>query len=200
MNTCPGASHELSRDALDEALIAGASLLLLEGYLWGPERPRAAMLRAVEIAHDAGCKVAFTLSESICMAGRREGFLGMIADGAIDLLFANEEEAMQLAAQSDLDGALDALSGKVATLVVTRGAAGAVGVEGGQKISVPAAPVERVVDTTGAGDLFAAGFLTARSRRQPLERCLGAGALAAAEVISHFGARPAADLRDLVSR
>jgi sugar/nucleoside kinase (ribokinase family) len=199
MNTCPGASHELGPDALDAELIGGAGVLLLEGYLWGPERPRAAMLRAVEMAHAGGCKVAFTLSESVCIAGRREGFLGMIDQGAIDLLFANEDEALQLTGCADLDAALDALAGKVPTLVVTRGAAGAVGVAQGERVAVSAAPVERVVDTTGAGDLFAAGFLTAHCRKHPLERCLTTGALAAAEVISHFGARPSADLSGLVS-
>ncbi|HVM38053.1 MAG TPA: adenosine kinase [Sphingomicrobium sp.] len=200
MNTCPGASHELSAAALDERLIGGASVLLLEGYLWGPERPRATMLQGIDIARQSGCKVAFTLSESICIAGRRDGFLNMIEQGSIDILFANEDEALQLTARADLDGALDELSAKVPTLVVTRGAAGAVGVEQGARTAVPAVQVERVVDTTGAGDLFAAGFLTARCRGQSIERCLGAGARAAAEVITHFGARPGADLSKLVDQ
>jgi sugar/nucleoside kinase (ribokinase family) len=200
MNTSPGASHELGVDALDSELIGSASMLLLEGYLWGPERPRRAMLRAVDMAHEAGCNVAFTLSESVCIAGRRDGFLGMIDSGGIDVLFANEDEALQLTGRGDLDGALDELAAKVPTLVVTRGAAGAVAVEQGARVAVPAVQVERVVDTTGAGDLFAAGFLTARCRGQSLERCLGAGALAAAEVISHFGARPSADLSRIVGR
>ena len=124
--------------------------------------------------------------------------MGMIDGGMVDLLFANEDEAMLLSGTSDLDGALRVLTPKVATLIVTRGAAGALAIEGGQRIEVPAAPVEKVVDTTGAGDLFAAGFLAARCRARPMQRCLEAGALAAAEVISHFGARPEADLRELV--
>ena len=198
MNTSPGASHELSPKALDEELIRSAAILYLEGYLWGPEQPRAAMLRAAEIAHQAGRSVAFTLSESLCIPGRREGVQGMIDAGTVDLLFANEDEVMHLTASGDLERALEQLSAKVATLVVTRGPVGAIGIENKQRIEIPAAPVGKVVDTTGAGDLFAAGFLAARCRGHGLERCLQAGSLAAAEIISHFGARPEADLRQLV--
>jgi len=198
MNTSPGASHELSPKALDEELIRSAAILYLEGYLWGPEQPRAAMLRAAEIAHQAGRSVAFTLSESLCIPGRREGVQGMIDAGTVDLLFANEDEVMHLTASGDLERALEQLSAKVATLVVTRGPAGAIGIENKQRIEIPAAPVGKVVDTTGAGDLFAAGFLAARCRGHGLERCLQAGSLAAAEIISHFGARPEADLKQLV--
>lgn len=198
MNTSPGASHELGPEMLDEALIRSTAITYLEGYLWGPERPRRAMLRAADIAHSAGRKVAFTLSESLCIAGRREGVMGMIEEGRVDILFANEDEALQLTGLSDLDQALATLSAKIATLVVTCGAAGAIAIEEGRRIEIPAAPVAKVVDTTGAGDLFAAGFLAARCRGHDLERCLQAGALAAAEVISHFGARPEADLKELV--
>ena len=199
MNTCPGASHELRADALDEAQIRAASILYLEGYLWGPEGPRAAMQRAVEIAHDAGRLVAFTLSESVCIAGRKDGFARMIDAGGIDLLFANEDELFQLTASSDLDGALAEMAAKVPTLVITRGPAGAIAVERGERIDIPAAPLTTLVDTTGAGDLFAAGFLTARCKGAGLERQLWTGAIAAAEIISHFGARPEADLKALVA-
>ena len=140
MNTSPGASHQLRAEALDEALIASAAIVFLEGYLWGPELPRAAMRRAVEIAHDAGREVAFTLSESVCIAGRKEGFAAMIDSGGVDLLFANEDEAMQLTGAPDLRGALDELSAKVPTLVVTRGAAGALAVEKGERIAGPGVP------------------------------------------------------------
>ncbi|HEU5285696.1 MAG TPA: adenosine kinase [Sphingomicrobium sp.] len=198
MNTCPGASHELTPQALDEELVRSAAITFLEGYLWGPERPRAAMLQAAEIAHQADRAVAFTLSESLCIPGRREGVQAMIDSGAIDLLFANEDEVRHLTGSDDLERAIGQLSAKIATLVVTRGAAGAMALEDGQRIEIPAAPVERVVDTTGAGDLFAAGFLAARCRGHDLRRCLDAGALAAAEIISHFGARPEADLKQLV--
>ena len=199
MNTCPGASHELSTERLDEALIRSAAILYLEGYRWGPERPRAAMERAVAIAHDAGRKVAFTLSESVCIAGRKEGFAKMIDAGGVDLLFANEDELFQLAGRADLEGALAALAAKVPTLVVTRGPAGALAIEDGRRIDIPAAPLTKLVDTTGAGDLFAAGFLTARCKGIDLQRQLWTGAIAAAEIISHFGARPEADLKALVA-
>ena len=198
MNTCPGASHELLPESIDEELVSSAAVTFLEGYLWGPERPRAAMLRAAEIAHLAERTVAFTVSESLCIPGRREGVQALIDAGAIDLLFANEDEVRHLTGSGDLERAIDQLSAKVATLVVTRGAAGSMALEAGQRVEIPAAPVDRVVDTTGAGDLFAAGFLAARCRGHGLQRCLEAGALAAAEIISHFGARPEADLKELV--
>ena len=198
MNTCPGASHELDVASLDEALIASARILYLEGYLWGPEKPRAAMLKAVDIAHAAGREVAFTLSESVCIAGRRDGFATMIDSGGIDLLFANEDEALQLTGRADPDSALTELAAKVDTLVVTRGAEGATAIANGERISIPAAPVAQVIDTTGAGDLFAAGFLAARAKAMSLERCLWTGAIAAGEVIQHYGARPIADLKTLV--
>ena len=198
MNTCPGASHLLAPSALDERLIASAAILYLEGYLFGPELPREAMMRAIDIAHGAGREIAFTLSESVCIAGRREAFTTMIERGGVDLLFANEDEALQLTGASALGEALAMLADKVPTLVITRGAEGALALDRGEGIDVPAAPVRRVVDTTGAGDLFAAGFLVARARGLDLSRCLETGAVAAAEIISHFGARPEADLRKLI--
>jgi len=199
MNTCPGASHELTVDALDAEMIRSAAVTFLEGYLWGPERPRIAMLEAARIAQSAGRTVAFTLSESLCIGDRRQGVLGMIDGGLVDVLFGNEDEVRHLTGCGDLTDCLAALSSKVRTLVITRGAAGAVAVENGQRAEIRAAPVERVVDTTGAGDLFAAGFLAGRCRGRDLKASLETGALAAAEVISHFGARPEVDLRELVS-
>ena len=198
MNTCPGASHELSVDTLDHDLIASAAILYLEGYLWGPDKPRQAMLRAIEIAHAAGREVAFTLSESVCIAGRKDRFAAMIDSGGVDLLFANEDEALQLTGRTDLAAAFEDLKAKVETLVVTSGAAGATAMRGAETITIPAAPVRQVVDTTGAGDLFAAGFLVARAKGQGLERCLWTGAIAAGEVIQHYGARPISDLKALI--
>jgi sugar/nucleoside kinase (ribokinase family) len=199
MNTCPAASHELTPAALDAEVIRSAAVTFLEGYLWGPERPRAAMLEAARIAEDAGRTVAFTLSESLCIGDRREGVLGMIDAGLVDVLFGNEHEMRHLTGFASLGDCIEALSSKVATLVITRGAEGALAAEGGECVEVDAAPVAQVVDTTGAGDLFAAGFLAARLRGRALKTCLDAGSLAAAEVISHFGARPEADLRQLVA-
>jgi sugar/nucleoside kinase (ribokinase family) len=122
----------------------------------------------------------------------------MIEGGMIDILFANEDEAKLLASAAELDGAIARLQQLVGTLIVTRGPAGALAIERGRRAEISAAPVDQVVDTTGAGDLFAAGFLAARCRARPIERCLEAGALAAAEVISHFGARPEKDLKEIV--
>jgi sugar/nucleoside kinase (ribokinase family) len=199
MNTCPAASHELTPAALDPALIRAASVTFLEGYLWGPERPRAAMLEAARIAEEAGRTVAFTLSESQCIGDRREGVLGIIDAALVDVLLGNEHEMRHLTGCGTIDDCIAALSPKVGTLVITRGADGALAVDRGDRAEVAAAPAAQVVDTTGAGDLFAAGFLAARIRGRGLAACLQTGALAAAEVISHFGARPEADLRQFVA-
>jgi sugar/nucleoside kinase (ribokinase family) len=199
MSTYAGASHELTPAALDVELIRSASVTFLEGYLWGPERPRAAMLEASRIAHSAGRTVAFTLSESLCLGDRRHGVLGMIEGGTVDLLFGNEDEVRQLTGCRDLAECVVALSKHVSTLVITRGPHGAMAIEEDYLVEVPAAHVDRIVDTTGAGDLFAAGFLAARCRGKPLKACLEIGAVAAAEVISHFGARPEADLKELAA-
>jgi sugar/nucleoside kinase (ribokinase family) len=197
MNTCPGASHELTPAALDVELIRSARFTFLEGYLWGPERPRAAMLEAARIAHSAGRTVAFTLSESLCIGDRREGVRGMIEAGTADVLFGNEDEVRHLTGLGELAECIAFLSRNVRTVVITRGARGAVAYENGEQVEIAAAPVERVVDTTGAGDQFAAGFLAGRCRGRSLKGCLEAGSIAAAEVISHFGARPEANLKEL---
>ena len=199
MNTCPGASHELTTAALDPEMIRSAAITFLEGYLWGPERPRIAMLEAARIAQEAGRTVAFTLSESLCIGDRRQGVRGMIDAGLVNMLFGNEHEVRHLTGCGALSDCIDALTEKVGTLVITRGAEGALAIEDGKRVDVPAAPVDRIVDTTGAGDLFAAGFLASRLRGRDLTACLHSGAVAAAEVISHFGARPEADLKQLVA-
>jgi sugar/nucleoside kinase (ribokinase family) len=198
MNTCPAASYKLTPAALDVDRIRSASITFLEGYLWGPEEPRKAMLEAARIARSAGRSIAFTLSESLCIGDRREGVMQMIDTGLVDLLFGNENEVRHLTGCASLSECLDSLSSKVRTLVVTRGVDGAIAVENGERTDGQAVPVEKVVDTTGAGDLFAAGFLAARCREKPIRQCLEAGAIAAAEIISHFGARPEADLKQLV--
>ncbi len=198
MNTCPGAAHHLSRGAVDAEAVRSAAILYLEGYLFGPEQSRSAILHAIDIAHAAESCVAFTLSESVCLPGRKEPLQELIAGGGIDLIFANESEALQLAGAADLDSAIERLAPQVKTLVFTRGPAGALAFEDGVKTEVPAISVPVVVDTTGAGDLFAAGFLAARCKGHPIDRQLMTGGIAAAEIITHFGARPVADLASLV--
>jgi sugar/nucleoside kinase (ribokinase family) len=199
MNTCPAASHELTPAAVDPELIRSASITFLEGYLWGPERPRAAMLEAARIAHSADRTVAFTLSESLCIGDRRDGGLGMVEAGLVDILFGNEHEIRHLTGCGTIDECIASLADKVETLVITMGADGALASERGRVSEVKAVPVQSVIDTTGAGDLFAAGFLAARCRERSVMDSLKAGSIAAAEVISHFGARPEADLGQLVA-
>jgi sugar/nucleoside kinase (ribokinase family) len=197
MNTFLGAAQHLPASALDEEQIATSAILYLEGYLWDPETPRYAMVRAIEVARDAGRKVAFTLSDSFCIDRHRDGFNALIDGGRIDILFANEAEIQALAGVPHLDTAVAAVADKVETLVVTRSEHGALGMRGGERALVPAEPIATLVDTTGAGDLFAAGFLTGEARGLGLERSLRLGAICAAEVIQHYGARPEADLRAL---
>jgi sugar/nucleoside kinase (ribokinase family) len=199
MNTSPGASHTLSAAALDEQQIRDAAILYLEAYLWVPDTPRAAMERAIEVAHAAGGKVAFTLSDIACIARRRDSFLALLDARAIDILFANENEVRALAGEDDFDAALDALKAKVPLLVCTCSEKGAIAMDGGLRVHVPAAPVDKVVDTTGAGDLFAAGFLAGQAQGRSVEASLRMGAIAAAEIISHFGARPETDLKALMA-
>jgi sugar/nucleoside kinase (ribokinase family) len=156
------------------------------------------MRAAIEIAHEAGRQVAFTLSDTFCIARHGDDFRKLLAEGAIDILFANENELLALAAGEDFDAALNAVAGQVETLVVTRGAHGAVAVQKGQRAAVPAEPIDKIVDTTGAGDLFAAGFMAGQVQGRSLEDSLRMGAIAAAEVISHYGARPEAKLDELI--
>jgi sugar/nucleoside kinase (ribokinase family) len=199
MNTFLGAAQLLPPEALDQTQIESAAILYLEGYLWDPETPRFAMIKAIDIARRAGRKIAFTLSDSFCIARHRDGFNQLIESGKVDILFANETEIQELAAVEDFEEAVASVAEKVETLVVTRSEKGAVAVQSGQRAQVPAEPVEKVVDTTGAGDLFAAGFLAGQAQGRSLEDSLRIGAIAAAEVISHYGARPEADLKALVA-
>ena len=199
MNTFLGASHYLPVAALDEELIASGAILYLEGYMWDPEEPRAAMRSAILTARKAGRRVAFTLSAAFVIDRYRTDFQALIDEGLIDILFANEEEIIALTQIEDCEEAIAAVRHKVPLLVVTRSEKGAIAMWNGERVSVPAEPIERVVDTTGAGDLFAAGFLTGQAQGRSVEDCLRMGAIAAAEIISHFGARPEADLKKLVA-
>ncbi len=197
MNTFLGAAQMLEAKDVDLGAVASAGITYLEGYLWDPAEPRAAMEAAIDAARGAGRKVAFTLSDSFCISRHRDSFLKLIDEGRIDILFANEAEITELAGEGDFDAAVAAVAPKVPTLVVTRSEKGAIAVAGDERASVAAEPIERLVDTTGAGDLFAAGFLAGQARGLGLEVSLKLGAIAAAEVIQHYGARPEADLKVL---
>jgi sugar/nucleoside kinase (ribokinase family) len=197
MNTFLGAAQLLEKRSIDLDAVADSGIIYLEGYLWDPAEPRAAMEAAIEAAHAAGRKVAFTLSDTFCVDRHRDGFWQLLRDGKIDILFANEAEAIALTGASDLHSAIAAIAARVPTAVVTQHEHGAIAIDGDERAAVPAARIERLVDTTGAGDLFAAGFLAGEARGLGLETSLRLGAIAAAEVIQHYGARPEADLKAL---
>jgi sugar/nucleoside kinase (ribokinase family) len=199
MNTFLGAAQKLDRSAVDPAAIAGARIVYLEGYLWDPEQPRAAMEAAIDIARSAGTKVAFTLSDGFVVERHRADFLRLIDQGKIDILFANQQEFLHLSQGTELGSAVAEFAPKVPTLVVTRSEHGALACAGDERAHVPAEPIEKLVDTTGAGDLFAAGFLAGQARGRSLEDSLRLGAIAASEVIQHYGARPELDLAALAS-
>jgi sugar/nucleoside kinase (ribokinase family) len=200
MNTFLGASQYLPASALDEEMIASASILYLEGYLWDPEEPRAAMQSAIRIARDAGRKIAFTLSDAFCIERHRDSFRALIDNAEIDILFANEAEMHSLMQSDHFDESVAAVAAKVPLLVVTRGPHGALAVQHGVRFEVSAEPVAKVIDTTGAGDLFAAGFLAGQAAGRSVADSLTMGAVCAAEVISHYGPRPEADLNALVAK
>ena len=197
MNTFLGAAQMLDKSDIEPAEVAAAAIVYLEGYLWDPPAPRAALEKAIAAAHAAGRKVAFTLSDTFCVDRHRDGFWQLIKAGKIDILFANEAEAAAMEEENDVERAIELLSKEVPMLVVTRSEAGATAIAGDQRADVPAEPIDRLVDTTGAGDLFAAGFLAGQARSRSLKDSLRLGAIAAAEVIQHYGARPEQDLRAL---
>lgn len=198
MNTFLGASQFLPAAALDFDMIRSARILYLEGYLWDPEQPRAAMRSAIDAARGAGRQVAFTLSDAFVIERHRADFLRLIEEGMLDILFANENEICSLTMKNDFESAVAAVAGKVPVLVVTRSEQGAICIKDGERHECDAAPVERVLDTTGAGDLFAAGFMTGLVRGKAPRTCLEMGAIAAGEIISHYGARPESDLKALM--
>jgi sugar/nucleoside kinase (ribokinase family) len=168
----------------------------LEGYLWEQPSAKAAMRGAIDMAHGHDASVALTVSDPFCVEHHRAEFLQLL-EGDLELLFANEEEIMSLFGASSFDAAVEAVSETGVLAVLTRGADGCVVVSPSGPVEVPAAPVERVVDTTGAGDLFAAGFLYGITNGLSPEESARLGGVCAAEVISHVGARPQADLRAL---
>jgi sugar/nucleoside kinase (ribokinase family) len=200
MNTFLGACPDLSEADIDPATVQAAAVTYLEGYLWDPPAAKEAFRKASQIAHSAGSKVALTLSDAFCVDRWRDEFLGLIRTGVVDIVFANEHELHSLYQTADMDTAITALRAENILGVVTRSADGAMAVTRGETIAVPAYPVERLVDTTGAGDLFAAGFLFGHAGGRDLRDCLRLGALAASEIISHIGARPEQNLRQLAAQ
>ena len=195
MNTYLGAAQDLSPADVDAAMVAGAKVTYLEGYLWDPPPAKEAFLKAAAIAHEAGRTVSLTLSDAFCVGRYRAEFLNLLRAGTVDLVFANEAELMSLY-ETDFDAALAQLRQEARHAVVTRSEKGALAVMGGEMVSVPAFPVAKVVDTTGAGDLFAAGYLHGFAKGMAAGECLALGALCAAEIISHIGARPERSLKD----
>jgi len=200
MNTWLGAAQDLTAEDIDAAEVAASSIVYLEGYLWDPKNAKEAFLKASHIAHEAGRQVALTLSDAFCVDRYRGEFLDLMRSRTVDLIFANEAELHSLYQTSDFESALAALRQDVALGVVTRSEKGCVVASRDNVIAVPAFPVAKLVDTTGAGDLFAAGFLFGLVRGAGYENAGKLGALAAAEVIQHIGARPQVSLKELAKQ
>ena len=197
MNTWLGAAQELMPSDIDAAEVAASSIVYLEGYLWDPKSAKEAFVKAADIAHGAGRQVALTLSDSFCVDRYRDEFLDLMRKGTVDLVFANETELHSLYQTSDFETALKQLRLDTSLGVVTRSEKGCVVASKDGVVAVPAFPIDKLVDTTGAGDLFAAGFLFGLVRGAGHENAGRLGALAAAEVIQHIGARPQVSLKEL---
>jgi sugar/nucleoside kinase (ribokinase family) len=197
MATHLGVASALGPDDLDEGLLGRGQVVYLEGYLWDQPSAKTALRRAMEVAHSADALVALTLSDPFCVTRHRREFLDLL-HGEIDVLFANEEEVTMLFDVATFDDAVAAVEETGLLAALTRGAAGSVVVAASGPVAVAAEPVDRVVDTTGAGDLYAAGFLYGLTHGYDPAGCGRLGGLCAGEVISHIGARPQADLRLLV--
>jgi len=200
MNTYLGAAQDLTTDDIDPAQVAASRIVYLEGYLWDPKNAKDAFVKAATIAHGAGRQVALTLSDSFCVDRYRDEFLDLMRKGTVDLIFANESELHSLYQTSDFDGALAQLRKDTRLGVVTRSEKGCVVVSKDGVVAAPAFPIDRLVDTTGAGDLFASGFLFGLVRNAGHENAGRLGALAAAEVIQHIGARPLVSLKELAKQ
>src|SRR3984885_3157082 len=200
MNTYLGAAQDRPPADIDEAQIAASAIVYLEGYLWDPASAKEAFVKASTIAHGAGRQVALTLSDSFCVDRYRDEFLGLMRNGTADLIFANEAELRSLYQTQDFDAALKQLRNDVKLGIVTRSEKGCVVASADGVIAVPASPIQKLVDTTGAGDLFAAGFLFGLVRGVGHENAGRLGGLAAAEVIQHIGARPQVSLKELAKK
>jgi len=199
MNTFLGASSQFSPDDIDEDVIRASKIVYLEGYLFDPEPAKKAYFKTTSIAHDAGAKVSLTLSDTFCVERHRADFQRLI-EGEVDILFANEYEALALYQSTNLEEAIAQLRGKCEIVVITRSEKGSLILTADGEIEVPAHPVAEVVDTTGAGDQYAAGFLFGLAKGYDLPVCGKLGSLAAAEVISHIGPRPEVSLAGLAEK
>jgi sugar/nucleoside kinase (ribokinase family) len=199
MQTFLGVSVDLGAADIDVDAIKAAEITYLEGYLFDKEEAKEAFVHAAETAHAAGRKVALTLSDAFCVDRHRASFQHLV-EGHVDILFANESEIVSLYEAADFDAAVAQVAGKCEIAAVTRSEKGSVVIAGGQTIAVAASPITKVVDTTGAGDLYAAGFLFGLTSGRSLEDCAKIGGLAAAEVIQHYGARPEVSLKDLLAQ
>jgi sugar/nucleoside kinase (ribokinase family) len=198
MCTFLGASVEFTDSDVEADIVEAAKIVYLEGYLFDAEAARRAFAKAAALAHGAGRMIALTLSDGFVVERHRAGLMGFI-EGQVDLLFANESEILALFQTSDFDQAVEALRPHVKLAAVTRGEAGSVILSQGERLTVKAEPVEKIVDTTGAGDQYAAGFMFGLSRGRPLQHCGQLASLAAAEVISHYGPRPLVPLKELAA-
>jgi sugar/nucleoside kinase (ribokinase family) len=199
MNTYLGAAQDLTPADIDESAIASAAVIYLEGYLWDPPKAKEAFVKAATIAHKHGRRVALTLSDAFCVDRYRAEFLDLIKKGTVDIVFANEHELRSLYETADFDTGAKALQKDAKLAVVTRSEKGCMVIARNSLEPVQAMPVDQVVDVTGAGDLFAAGFLVGLSRGKDHRTSARLGALAAAEVIQHVGARPAVSLKALAA-
>jgi sugar/nucleoside kinase (ribokinase family) len=198
MCTYLGASVEFTDADVEAQTVEAAKIVYLEGYLFDAEAARRAFAKAAALAHGAGRMIALTLSDGFVVERHRPALMGFI-EGQVDLLFANESEVCALFQTSDFDAAVEQLRPHVRLAAVTRGEKGSVILSQGERLTVAAHPVEKVVDTTGAGDQYAAGFMFGLSRGRPLQDCGKLASLAAAEVISHYGPRPQVSLKDLAA-
>jgi len=197
MNTYLGACQQLTVADIREEEIGGAGVTYMEGYLWDPAEAKKAFVVAAQFAHKHERPTAITLSDPFCVNRYREEFLDLMRSKTIDYVFANIEEAKALYQTDSLHEAVQQIAKDCELAAITMGAQGAMAVMNGEIVTVPAYPVEAVVDATGAGDLFASGFLLALARERDLKTALSAGCLAASEVISHIGARPMRDLEQM---
>jgi sugar/nucleoside kinase (ribokinase family) len=197
MSTYLGAAVEFGTEDIDAQLVQHSSITYLEGYLFDKEPAKQAFLKASKLSHDAGKKMALTLSDTFCVMRHREAFLDLVRN-QVDILFANENEIQTLYETKDLNAAIKAVRAHTDIAVVTLGSKGALVVSGENTYEIPPHPVASVIDTTGAGDLFAAGFLYGHTHGKALAESARIGAIAAAEVISHYGPRPQKKLTQLV--